>query len=927
MKANYQQPLVMPIQKLSSISKLEKLWAEHGVLTDSRQLLWIKGSLGSGKSFLMEEALRRHTAEGQLTAAFFFDKKEDLLHSASGMFRSLLYQLLPHCRNSVLDKIFENKHRIAKSHGTEIDWRLEELQMLLKTAVTKELFCNIVLIIDGVDQCRKEDRDIILGCLEDLSGEANQFNSKLHVWVSSRYEIVRVPKGCLSIHLESMNQEDISDYVDEKLSIHPQAGLDQFRSFKTAIKKKSKGNFAWLVVVIEVLRRKINDGQDNVRFLETHMDCLPDTMHNLYHAMLIDVQEDRQPRLKFFQWAVLNDDLTLETWHHILPLLDQSTPRSFETCKKSSFWAQDDAGVERLISYLSLGLFRASSSSNVLTSPLRNEEDDSVLGIAGSMDSRLGNTRKVRPVHESVINFFVKGSGFDAFMVSGHRLSPTDGYVTILHTCLDFISLKDFDRLVQRRQLAYSADQTRSSASSSEKDSQGRSRSRSVASFSSAISAYSGHKRSVSLYSGKRRAPSRVNSTSSISLNLSPISRKDLISISSDKSPVSQTEMSRFRLEHLLALKTDAHVGSHLSSPCISTNTDASEHSLGLQSLGTEFLTHVISRFLGYCQSLDASGHCPESIIYRLQNGSLWERFQYLREIDPSELTIAEWAESERLQKWVDYLSTTESSAYMIIARDHKSRSSSSRPYGSICLRYCFDLGDRFISRSDNILHSASVGNPIHTEEPFQTGYSLEMARAQLHEAMASVQDTIPLPTLRHILTPVLIQNIGKAWGALPYDIATIFHSHLRIFAILIWMERPERIQDFLSRKVSDEHLPLSIFEDEDSRDLSCSFIRSDRFGNLPVTPRDLFSMSMQWRVFEKCQWSFLSPFLFREGDDIYHYKLSSSNLKLPIVRQEDWNPCYEDIIKVQFSPGSTNFGTKHVSGMISEVLPHFKSH
>lgn len=69
-----------------------------------RGLLWLKGKPGSGKSTLLKEAFRRAVLDQSnsdySTAAFFFSGKgNELEHSPTGLFRSLLYQLLPRHRD------------------------------------------------------------------------------------------------------------------------------------------------------------------------------------------------------------------------------------------------------------------------------------------------------------------------------------------------------------------------------------------------------------------------------------------------------------------------------------------------------------------------------------------------------------------------------------------------------------------------------------------------------------------------------------------------------------------------------------------------------------------------------------------------------------------------------------------------------------
>ncbi|KAF3026399.1 hypothetical protein E8E14_010010 [Neopestalotiopsis sp. 37M] len=511
--------------KSSSLVTIEKLWSDHlsskNKSKKTRRLLWIKGSLGSGKSTLMKEAFLRHPAEGQHTAAFFCDAsaKEVRLRSASGMLQSLLYQLLPLCfrgdirRRDLID-ILETKYKRATSAGVQMEWESEELVQLLRTVVSQNSDRDIVLFIDALDQYPENDRIFIIDCLEHLSSKENEIYSRVHIWISSRDQILLVPEGCLSVQIESANWEDINNYVDEKLKLYPKRNLDEFSKFKVKLKKRSSGNFLWVVLVVDIIRRRMLHAQYNVKSMESQLGELPERLHELYYTLLQEAHEHRLIRLKFFQWAILSDDLTLEHWQHILPFLGHPIPRTLALCEASEFWEGNCTNVGDQVSYLSLGLFRASLPLEEIEVPADFESEKSMDGTAGSMDSRAGNSRKVRPVHESVRTFFLQHNGFSAVAEAGQSYNLADGYITILHTCLDFVSLEDFDGLVELRRQAFSTDRTRPRPVRSDKLSQKSSRSQSVASFSSASSRH-GHwdPSGASTYSANQGSRMKVSGT------------------------------------------------------------------------------------------------------------------------------------------------------------------------------------------------------------------------------------------------------------------------------------------------------------------------------------------------------------------------------------------------------------------------------
>ncbi|ETS78261.1 hypothetical protein PFICI_10323 [Pestalotiopsis fici W106-1] len=914
--------------KSSSLATIEKLWSSHLSPENNsevpRRLLWIKGSLGSGKSTVMREAFLQRSARGHYTAAFFCDAsaKEDLLRSASGMFRSLLYQLLPLCfsgdlRHDNLVNILETKFDRAKVARVEIEWELKELEQLLKTIIGQNLDRDIVLFIDALDQYSEEDRIFLIDCLEDLSSKDYQFNSKVQIWVSSRDQVLTVPEDCLSIQIESVNWEDINEYVDEKLKLYPKRNLDEFDKFKMQLKTKSSGNFLWVVLVADIIRRRIHRAQYNIKSLETQLGELPEQFYELYHTMLKEARGDHSIRLKFFQWAVLSEDLSLEHWQHILPLLDQPIPHSFQGCRNSKFWEEHCTNVGDHISHLSLGLFRASLPLDNNALSMNFEYEKSIDGAAGSMDSRSGNSRTVRPVHESVKTFFTQHNGFRALTEAGQPCSLSDGYTTILHTCLDFISLKDFDGLVKFRQLAYSTDQASSSSTNSLYEGyHGSPRSQSIASFSSAGSRSHSWDSAWSDTSSADEAVSLEANPQSQSLIL----RDNLLPTSNGEGEVtSLDEMINFRLEHLSSLELCDPSDSDVASSNTSIISENPEQSTTAQQVGTVFLTYVTSNFLGFCQALDLRGYTPEIIIDRLQNERFWNRWLCLNETDPSTLKLFQWTEIEQLHTWMAYLSTTtKASTYVIPARNCESlRNPGEWKSERISLRYCLDLGHRFIPHI-----AEDSGGQLNGSRPDRNHLTVNDPLARVQEQLIfeldknplTEKEFMPFQKLRHILTPNVIQEVLGSLRTIPVtsdDVAIIYRSFLRIFSILILVCEAAEIRIFLDKNIDDDCLPLTFETDYDTPHRDKTIISLKTGNRFPLTTGNLHWSRSNENSFLRLQYTFLVPFLARQTDGFYHYKIPSAEVELPIVKALPWRVSLgSQIYKVRFSSYSTDFST-----------------
>jgi hypothetical protein len=927
--------------KSSSLVTIEKLWSDHlsskNNSKKTRRLLWIKGSLGSGKSTLMKEAFLRHPAKGQYTAAFFCDAsaKEVRLRSASGMLQSLLYQLLPLCfrgdlrRRDLID-ILETKYKRATSAGVQMEWESEELVQLLRTVVSQNSDRDIVLFVDALDQYPENDRIFIIDCLEHLSSKENDIYSRVHIWISSRDQILLVPEDCLSVQIESVNWEDINNYVDEKLKLYPKRNLDEFSKFKVKLKKRSSGNFLWVVLVVDIIRRRMLHAQYNVKSMEFQLGELPERLHELYYTLLQEAHEHRLIRLKFFQWAILSDDLTLEHWQHILPFLGHPVPRTLALCEASEFWEENCTNVGDQVSYLSLGLFRASLPLEEIAVPADFKSEKSMDGTAGSMDSRAGNSRKVRPVHESVRTFFLQYNGFRAVAEAGQSYNLADGYITILHTCLDFVSLEDFDGLVELRRQAFSTDRTRPRSVSSDKLSQKSSRSQSVASFSSASSRH-GHwdPSGASTYSVNQGMIIEADSQSQSRISLDNLKQtaKDQGGINTEK----QTTDEQFNLwlQQLPYFSQSSRASSNDSDI-----SGTSERSTRLQQPGAWFLTKVTASFLDYCRCLDACGYTPESVIHRLQHEGLWNRWLCLNEIDPVTWRLSDWANFEQLHTWVHYLSTTMESMQKVTARYAGSiRELDEWTNDSISLQYCLDLGDRFIPPiardfGSNLAASCPKEMDLPTSNstekrsrPRQTSQNeylwKPLVRTYHVLGRALVKDPVtqnyfmPLQQVRRILTPDVIGEVLESSQGIiitPDEIMSVYRSYLRIFAVLIMLDKPETIRLFLEKNIDDDSLPLILGSQE-----------RNGGGNpfyMSLRGEDLGLKAAQSFFFNQEQWRFLSPFLTQQGINLYHYKIPSAGIALPITDASPWKSFGSEIRKVRFSLDSTAFSASQVSGL-----------
>ncbi|KAM0452065.1 hypothetical protein ACHAPV_009689 [Trichoderma viride] len=222
--------------------------------TDS-SLLWCSGKIGSGKTILIASVIDKLLTEkrGQdVFISFFFVRYDDRQSlNAEVILRSIIRQALNQCGFSEDIAVLLEKIQAGLSSG------LEELLELLQRIAT--VFKVLYIIIDGVDECEKQDRDDVLYALSLATVTSN---TKL--FLASRDSIsLEIQKSFPTLHRLSMNcssaHSDIATYVDgivqEKLQSEELIVGDSrlIEDIKLALTEGADGMFLWVAFQVDEL--------------------------------------------------------------------------------------------------------------------------------------------------------------------------------------------------------------------------------------------------------------------------------------------------------------------------------------------------------------------------------------------------------------------------------------------------------------------------------------------------------------------------------------------------------------------------------------------------------------------------------------------------------------------------------------------------
>lgn len=253
----------------------------------------------------------RETSSGskELVASFYIHGRGvDLQKRATGVFRALLHDLLPHF-DGILSEITasfeERESRYGSYRDGRWEWAEKELEKLLFQVFTHTSRSRrIVIFIDALDECENDVPIRLLTCLKRFGEKIEQQSFYAKICFSSRHYPILGQAHIPTIVVENKNRDDIRQVTEEKL--RDIDSEEERQRIVDAILSKDDGVFQWAVLVTDRAIKKYFKGF-SVRGIEREIETLPAELDSLYAGLLDEIDADeieKAQTIKLFRWIL-----------------------------------------------------------------------------------------------------------------------------------------------------------------------------------------------------------------------------------------------------------------------------------------------------------------------------------------------------------------------------------------------------------------------------------------------------------------------------------------------------------------------------------------------------------------------------------------------------------------------------------------------
>ncbi|KAF8466383.1 hypothetical protein BDZ91DRAFT_725301 [Kalaharituber pfeilii] len=304
----------LPLDGEFWLLQLPAVRAWMGLESDGKQLLWLTGIPGAGKTFLAYRLLQHLRKLQGITAdciCFAFLKNEQANQTTYGaVIRTFIFQLL--LQTPPMVSYLYHEYQSRKFQAFHSPTNSQDLEHILEVML-EYVPGSTYVILDGLDEAEIDDREMILSSLLMLLSKAKRFR----ILISSRnefdiYDKLRLgpESGIEHIEIGNGNAREITEYVQAQgQKIHQIFSADdethaEVDNLLAKICHKAAGMFLWVrLIVYEVLEQTTLEGLQEV------VGNLPAGLDAAYQRILDKINRKQNSPLgqharRILQWVL-----------------------------------------------------------------------------------------------------------------------------------------------------------------------------------------------------------------------------------------------------------------------------------------------------------------------------------------------------------------------------------------------------------------------------------------------------------------------------------------------------------------------------------------------------------------------------------------------------------------------------------------------
>ncbi|OCL07889.1 hypothetical protein AOQ84DRAFT_222459 [Glonium stellatum] len=264
--------------------------------SDGRNIYWITGKAGSGKSTLMKylyndprtiKYLKAWAGKMDFTIAgfFFWCAGTNMEMSQMGLLQSLLHQVLQKYPKLITRFFSQRWDSYYWIRGGLHDLSEKELTNVFKKLISDDSL-RVAFFIDGLDEFNGNHEDLVQLIISSKSPNV-KFCCASRPWLVFEDAF----EGRPSLMLERLTQGDITRFVVDKFEQNKRYAKlkiqqpDLSSKLVNEVVEKANGVFLWVYLVVKSLLEGLRDS-DRVRDLQRRLDSLPSDLEELFDRLL-----------------------------------------------------------------------------------------------------------------------------------------------------------------------------------------------------------------------------------------------------------------------------------------------------------------------------------------------------------------------------------------------------------------------------------------------------------------------------------------------------------------------------------------------------------------------------------------------------------------------------------------------------------------